>query len=82
LCGRVSDLDAIGEGYAPDDLGQPVFVLRSSPGFVATTTNMNRIGRYDQRERHQPRGVLRRRTVVRMDRWRMVANTLSIELDV
>ena len=45
LCWRVGDLDAVGEGYALDDLRQPVLALRSLPGFAAAMTNMNSISR-------------------------------------
>jgi hypothetical protein len=45
LCWRVGDRDAVGEGYAPDDLRQLVFALRSLPDFVAAITNVNSISR-------------------------------------
>jgi hypothetical protein len=73
LCWRVGDLDAVGEGYALDDLRQLVFALRSLPGFAAAMTNVNSIGRAE---------CCDAAPVVRMDRWRTVATILSIELDV
>jgi hypothetical protein len=61
LCWRVGDLDAVGEGHALDDLGQLVFILRSSPGFAAAMTNVNRISRAVYCDAAP---------LVRMDRWR------------
>ena len=73
MCWRVGDLDAVGEGYAVDDLRRLVFALRSLPGFAAAMTNVNSISRAVYCDVAP---------VVRMDRWRTVANTVSIELDV
>jgi hypothetical protein len=73
LCRRVGDLDAVGEGDAVDDLRQLVFALRSLPGFAGAMINVNSISRavyYD---------VV---PVVPMDRWRTLANTVSIESDI